>query len=49
MKKIILILLLSFMFINSSALTYGGCDYSTVSRMKSIVKNINISYDYTIK
>lgn len=46
MKKIILIILLSFTFINSSALTYGGCDYSTVSRMKSIVKNINISYDY---
>ena len=48
MKKIILCLLISFTCINSSALTYGGCDYSTVSRMKSIVSNINISYDYTI-
>lgn len=48
MKKIILFLMASFAFINSSALTYGGCDYSTVARMKSIVSNINISYDYTI-
>lgn len=48
MKKILLSLLIGFMFINTSALTYGGCDYSTVSRMKSIVKNINLSYDYTI-
>lgn len=46
MKKIILFFLSIFLFINSSALTYGGCDYSTVSRMKSIVSNINISYDY---
>ena len=48
MKKIILMLILSFSFINSSALTYGGCEYSTVSRMKSIVSNINLSYDYEI-
>lgn len=48
MKKNILFLLVSFMFINSSALTYGGCEYSTVSRMKSIVSNVNISYSYTI-
>lgn len=48
MKKNILFFLVCFMFINTSALTYGGCDYSTVSRMKSIVSNINISYDYTI-
>lgn len=48
MKKLILFLIISFSFINSFALTYGGCDYSTVSRMKSIVSNINISYDYSI-
>lgn len=48
MKKFILFILISFMFINSSALTYGGCDYSTVARMKSIVSNINVSYDYKI-
>ena len=48
MKKLILFLIISFSFINSFALTYGGCEYSTVSRMKSIVSNINISYDYKI-
>lgn len=48
MKKIIAFLIICFAFINCSALTYGGCDYSTVSRMKSIVSNINISYDYSI-
>lgn len=46
MKKLILFLIISFSFINSFALTYGGCDYSVVARMKSIVSNINISYDY---
>lgn len=48
MKKIFLTILIGFIFINSSALTYGGCDYSTVTKMKSIIKNINISYDYKI-
>ena len=48
MKKIILFLLIAFSFITCSALTYGGCDYSEVVRMKSIVSNINISYDYKI-
>lgn len=49
MKKIMLFLFMCFAFINTFALTYGGCDYSTVSRMRSIVNNINVSYDYTIK
>ena len=31
------------------ALTYGGCTYSEVSRLKSLINNINISYDYHIK
>lgn len=49
MKKIILFLIVSFSFLPlSNALTYGGCDYSAVSRMKSIVTNINLSYDYKI-
>lgn len=48
MKKVILLLLISFSFINCNALSYGGCDYSTVSRMKSIISNINLSYDYKI-
>lgn len=48
MKKNILFLLISFFTFSVSALTYGGCDYSDVSRMKSIVTNINLSYDYKI-
>lgn len=49
MKKVILFLIVSFSFVAlSSALTYSGCDYSAVSRMKSIVSNINLSYDYKI-
>lgn len=48
MKKVILIFIICVSFINSYALTYEGCDSSDVSRMKSIIKNINISYDYTI-
>lgn len=48
MKKLILFLFICFSFINSFALSYGGCDYSTVARMKSIVSNITISYDYKI-
>ena len=47
MKKILL-LLFCFSFIDVFALTYGGCDYSVVSRMKSMVTNINLSYDYKI-
>ena len=48
-KKILfLIVLLLFQKNNVRALTYGGCDYSSVSRMKSLVNNINISYDYRI-
>lgn len=31
------------------ALTYGGCEYSEISRLKSLVSNINISYDYYIE
>ncbi len=48
MKKIILFLLISMFTFSASALTYGGCNYSDVSRMKSIVTNINLSYDYKI-
>ena len=48
MKKIVFLCILSFLIFDIQALNYGGCDYSTVSRMKSIIKNINISYDYDI-
>ena len=35
--------------IKASALTYGGCAYSDVARLKAFVSNINISYDYYIQ
>lgn len=48
-KKILFFIILSFCFIsNINALTYGGCDYSVISRLKSLVTNINLSYDYHI-
>ena len=53
MKKklcyIIFVCLFFFKIITSSALTYGGCEYSDISRLKSFVANINFSYDYYIE
>lgn len=51
MKKINLIVL--FLFIislktSTEALTYGGCEYSEISKLKSYVSNINLSYNYRI-
>jgi len=46
MKKILILLFVAFAFINCDSLTYDGCDSSQVARLKSLVKNINISYDY---
>ena len=50
MKKNILIIIgiMLTLNINVKALTYGGCEYSQITRLKSIVSNINISYDYYI-
>ena len=52
MKKIVyLILLISVYFFNNftiKALKYGGCEYSEISKLKSYVSNVNISYDYYI-
>lgn len=48
MKKIILFLIISLSFINASALTYNGCDSSVIAKLKSMIKNINITYDYRI-
>lgn len=48
-KKILLIITLFILPINILGLTYGGCDYSTVSKLKSLVTNINISYSYRIE
>ena len=47
-RKKFFIFLLILLPINVLGLKYGGCDYSVVSRMQSIVTNINVSYDYHI-
>ena len=53
MKKLINLLFFIYCFLSINmtieALTYGGCEYSEVARLKSIVSNINISSDYYIK
>ena len=50
MKRKIIFLIMLIMFINCNcrALSYGGCSYSEVSKLKAFVSNINISYDYYI-
>lgn len=47
-RIVLLIIAVLFGFTNVDALTYGGCDYSIVSKLKSLVSNINISYDYHV-
>ena len=47
-KKLFILIILLILKMDVSALTYAGCDYSLVSKMKSFVTNINISYDYHI-
>ena len=48
MKKIVFIILMLIFINRVNALTYGGCEYKEVTRMKSIVSNVNISYDYSM-
>lgn len=44
-----LFFILSYVIVfDVAALSYGGCEYSQISRLKSFVSNINISYDYYI-
>lgn len=50
-KKVFIITLwLSVFMLNFDvdALTYGGCEYSVISKLKSFVSNVNLSYDYYI-
>lgn len=48
-KYIFVMLLFVFIGINKvSALTYGGCEYSEISRLKSYVTNVNLTYNYKI-
>lgn len=50
MKRKILFLIVILLFANCKckALSYGGCSYSEVSKLKSFVSNVNISYEYHI-
>ena len=49
MKKLLFIIFCFICFnINIEALTYSGCDYGSISRLKSLVNNVNITYDYHI-
>lgn len=48
-KNILLIITLFTLPVNIFGLTYGGCDYSIVSKLKSLVTNVNISYSYRIE
>lgn len=47
-KLFFIIVFLMFVNCNCKALSYGGCSYSEVSKLKSFVSNINMSYDYYI-
>ena len=47
--KFLFIAILMLCFIkNVNALKYGGCEYSTISNLKMLVSNINVSYTYEI-
>lgn len=48
-KKIIILILSLFIQTNIYALTYSGCDYSYISKLKKITNNINVSYDYRME
>lgn len=46
-KYIVIVFILFFLLCpKSESLTYGGCEYSEISRLKSMVSNVNLSYDY---
>lgn len=48
-RKLFFIFIMLFLCkINASAVTYAGCDTSIVARMKQLVTNVNISYNYRI-
>lgn len=48
-KKIMFTIFLILLFCdNIGALNYRGCDSSKISRLKSLISNINISYEYKL-
>lgn len=53
MKKIfyfiIIVVFSCLLFSDVKALSYGGCEYSEISKLRNFVSNINITYDYHIE
>ena len=47
-KILFLIIFITFMGCNCKALSYGGCSYAEISKLKGFVSNVNMSYDYHI-
>lgn len=45
-KKLVFIIALFLVNINVFALSYQGCDYASISKLKSIVNNVNLTTDY---
>lgn len=46
-KNIVLVICTFFLLQNNIlGLTYGGCEYSEISTLKSYLSNLNFSYDY---
>lgn len=51
MKRKVLVIFIMFLICKSNVLgiTYAECSSSTISRLKSLISNINISYSYRIE
>lgn len=48
-KFLVLFIIVNLFFKeNVFSLTYGGCEYSEISRLKSYVTNVNVTYDHYI-
>lgn len=47
-KLLLLVVILAFSF-KVRALSYGGCEYSQIAKLKSYVTNVNISYSYKLE
>ena len=51
-KKVYFIFMMVFgcmLFLDVKALSYDGCEYSEIAKLRNFVSNINITYDYYIE
>ena len=48
MKKILFIFTIFIFTCRIQAVNYRGCDSSEIARMKALINNVNISYDYVM-